>query len=50
MTSFRAAVVQAAAVGFDLDAGVEKVARLAAEAALSSRCSPRPFCLRIPVE
>jgi nitrilase len=32
MVSFTAAVVQAAAVGFDLDAGLEKVARLANEA------------------
>jgi len=32
MVSFTAAVVQAAAVGFDLDAGLEKVARLASEA------------------
>jgi nitrilase len=32
MASFRAAVVQAAAVGFDLEGGLEKVARLAAEA------------------
>src|SRR5690242_7598581 len=32
MASFTAAVVQAAAVGFDLDAGLEKVARLASEA------------------
>jgi nitrilase len=32
MTSFRAAVVQAAAVGFDLDAGLDEVARLAGEA------------------
>jgi nitrilase len=32
MGSFRAAVVQAGAVGFDLEAGLEKVARLAGEA------------------
>lgn len=32
MGSFRAAVVQAAAVGFDLDGGLDKVARLAGEA------------------
>jgi nitrilase len=32
MGSFRAAVVQAAAVGFDLDGGLEKVSRLASEA------------------
>jgi nitrilase len=32
MGSFRAAVVQAGAVGFDLEAGLEKVARLADEA------------------
>ena len=32
MVSFTAAVVQAAAVGFDLDAGLEKVGRLAREA------------------
>ena len=34
MTVVRAAVVQAAAVGFDLEAGLEKVARLAADAAV----------------
>ena len=32
MSSFKAAVVQAAAVGFDLEAGLDKVARLAKEA------------------
>ncbi|MDQ2895228.1 MAG: nitrilase [Actinomycetota bacterium] len=32
MTSFKAAVVQAAAVGFDLEPGLDKVARLAADA------------------
>jgi nitrilase len=32
MAAFRAAVVQAAAVGFDLEAGLDKVARLAGEA------------------
>jgi nitrilase len=32
MSSFKAAVVQAGAVGFDLEAGLEKVARLAGEA------------------
>jgi nitrilase len=32
VTSFRAAVVQAAAVGFDLQAGLDKLARLAREA------------------
>lgn len=32
MSSFRAAVVQAAAAGFDLDAGLDKVARLAGQA------------------
>ena len=32
MGSFKAAVVQAAAVGFDLDAGLDKVARLAVQA------------------
>ena len=32
MTSFTAAVVQAAAVGFDLEGGLEKVAHLAGEA------------------
>jgi nitrilase len=32
MSSFRAAVVQAAAVGFDLERGLDKVARLAREA------------------
>jgi nitrilase len=32
MSSFKAAVVQAAAVGFDLDGGLDKVARLAKEA------------------
>ena len=32
MTTVRAAVVQAAAIGFDLDAGLDKVERLAAEA------------------
>src|SRR4051794_1836181 len=32
MTIFKAAVIQAGAVGFDLDAGLDKVARLAAEA------------------
>ena len=32
MGSFRAAVVQAAAAGFDLEAGLDKVARLAGQA------------------
>jgi nitrilase len=32
MSSFEAAVVQAGAMGFDLEAGIEKVARLAGEA------------------
>ena len=47
MASFMAAVVQAAAVGFDLDRGLDKVGRLAARrarAVLHLRCSRRRFC------